>query len=143
MTLSNYRFKSNYLINGLGFNMSYEVQNCGEDDSVSDVCTPCSNTYSDVNGVLTSPGFDRRSGHWVNCTSIIIGSNNSYINIVFHEFVIQCRNIYLDVRDGPNEDSPLVGRFCGDRTNTPRLLQSTQNYMWIRYLEYSLPIHER
>ena len=114
--------------------MSYEGQNCGEDDSMSDVCIPCSGTYSDLNGVITSPVFDKRSAHWVNCTSNIIGSNNSYINIVFQEFEIQCGNAYLDVRDGPNEDSPLVGRFCGDRTNTIVSLQSTKKYLWIRYL---------
>ncbi|XP_059143177.1 tolloid-like protein 1 [Physella acuta] len=42
-----------------------------------------------------------------------------------------CETDYLEVRDGHYVKSPLLGRFCGDRT--PPLLTSTGHRMWIEF----------
>ena len=37
---------------------------------------------------------------------------------------------FLEIRDGNSEESPLIGKFCGDKS--PASIQSTQNQIWIR-----------
>ena len=39
---------------------------------------------------------------------------------------------YLEMRDGISEDSALMGRFCGNNSNIPAFLQTTQNYLRLR-----------
>ena len=41
-----------------------------------------------------------------------------------------CKDDFLEIRDGPSKQSPVVGKFCG--TNMPTSVESTQNIMWIR-----------
>lgn len=39
---------------------------------------------------------------------------------------------YIEIRDGNSEDSPLMGSFCGNGTNVPAFMQTTQNYLRLR-----------
>lgn len=41
---------------------------------------------------------------------------------------------YLAVRDGDNENSTLIGRFCGDPSRTPETIVSTLNYVWMNFV---------
>lgn len=36
----------------------------------------------------------------------------------------------LEIRDGDNEEAPLIGAFSG--TDLPPLIQTTQSKMWMR-----------
>jgi cubilin len=45
-----------------------------------------------------------------------------------------CAYDYLEIRDGDNENSSLVGKFCGDPTLRPDPIVSTMNYVWIRFV---------
>ena len=40
---------------------------------------------------------------------------------------------YIEMRDGINEDSPLMGRFCGNETDIPKIIQTSQNNLRIRW----------
>ncbi|CAL1537016.1 unnamed protein product [Lymnaea stagnalis] len=42
-----------------------------------------------------------------------------------------CVNGHLEVRDGPNSQSPQIGRFCGG--NLPGALKSSGRRMWLEY----------
>ena len=44
-----------------------------------------------------------------------------------------CRYDYLEVRDGDNENSTLVGKYCGDPSLTPEPVYSSLNYLWMRF----------
>ena len=39
---------------------------------------------------------------------------------------------YIEMRDGLYDDSPLMGRFCGNGSSIPDVMQTTQNNLWIR-----------
>ena len=45
-----------------------------------------------------------------------------------------CIGDYLEIRDGPSEQSPLIGGYCGDETSLslPIEIQTTQENAWMR-----------
>ena len=59
------------------------------------------------------------------------------IQVQFVDFEIEgsynCRYDYLEVRDGDNENSTLVGKYCGDPSLTPEPIYSSLNYLWLRF----------
>ena len=40
---------------------------------------------------------------------------------------------YIEFRDGGNENSQMMGRFCGNSTNIPSHMQTSQNFLWVRW----------
>ena len=48
---------------------------------------------------------------------------------------IDCNGLpsdYIEMKDGDSEYSPLMGRFCGNGSNIPKSMQTTQNHLRIR-----------
>ena len=48
---------------------------------------------------------------------------------------IDCRGLpsdYIEMRDGDSEDSPQMGKFCGNGSNVPESMHTTQNHLRIR-----------
>ena len=39
---------------------------------------------------------------------------------------------FIEIRDGNSEDSPLMGKFCGNHGNVPAFMTTSQNHMAIR-----------
>ena len=39
---------------------------------------------------------------------------------------------YVEFRDGMSEDSPLMGKWCGNGSDIPSNLQATKNHLLIR-----------
>ena len=44
-----------------------------------------------------------------------------------------CGLSFLEVRDGNNYSSPLIGKFCGRLNDINNTLRSSQNEVWLRY----------
>lgn len=50
---------------------------------------------------------------------------------------IKCHDVgsdYIEIRDGNLEDSPLIGKWCGNGSDVPAFISSTQNYFKIRLI---------
>lgn len=43
-----------------------------------------------------------------------------------------CAYDYLEIRDGMNENSPLIGHFCG--YDKPEDIRSTSNTLWMKFV---------
>ena len=43
-----------------------------------------------------------------------------------------CVYDYLEIRDGHDDNSPLIGRFCG--YNIPENVNSTSNTMYVKFV---------
>lgn len=43
-----------------------------------------------------------------------------------------CAYDYLEIRDGTNENSPLIGHFCG--YDKPEDIRSTSNTLWMKFV---------
>ena len=95
----------------------------------------CGGAYQH-NGVLMSPGFPNATGKY-DCIYTISQSEWATIKLdIDHfdigEWVDGCELSFLEVRDGNNETSPLMDKFCGRLTDITSSLTSTQNEVWIR-----------
>ena len=111
-----FRFLGNSDIQERGFNISY-VEMCG-------------GAYQH-NGELMSPGFPHTTGNY-DCIYTISQSEWATNKLEIDHFDIGCELSFLEVRDGNNETSPLIGKFCGRLTDITSSLTSTQNEVWIR-----------
>ena len=60
--------------------------------------------------------------------------NGTVINLNFSAWNLRYGDC-LEIRDGYDGDSALLGKFCPQIANTeaPPSIQSTQNHIWMRY----------
>lgn len=54
---------------------------------------------------------------------------NNFLQIERHD---NCAYDYLEIRDGTNENSPLIGHFCG--YDKPEDIRSTSNTLWMKFV---------
>ena len=45
-----------------------------------------------------------------------------------------CNFDYVQIRDGPDVNSTIIGRYCGDPSHMPSPILSTLNYLWISFV---------
>jgi len=96
----------------------------------------CGGSFNTSKGILTSPSFPGNYPNGADCIYTISQPNGTYVNISILTMDINCKGStpdYIEMRDGYFEGSPLMGRFCGDRTNIPAVIQTTQNHLRIRW----------
>ena len=140
--IQNYsRFSSYTSEPGAGFQIKYNSL---------DLFTMCGGTYSNESGVLASPSHPNAYPDLANCVYLISQPYGKYINISFGNIDISCQGFiknsgtrertsitsdYIELRDGNSEDSSLLGRgkFCGNGSNLPHFIQTTQNHLRIRW----------
>jgi len=118
------------------------LQNCNNLRYINSLITEilfflvCGGTWTIPTGVITSPYFPSNYPSGRECIYQIEQPAGVTITLNFLEFDIEshdeCQYDYLEVRDGDNENSTLVGRFCGDPTTIPAPIQSTHNYLWLK-----------
>ncbi|KAK7092657.1 hypothetical protein V1264_008370 [Littorina saxatilis] len=115
------RFVSDGENTGTGFNVSWTLV--------------CAKTYQSHSRNIEIP---RGSGGY-DCTFIIRRTQPYVIRLSFNDVhlgndTINCTTNYIEVRDGDDENSPLLGqRYCGG-TTIPDTTTSSQSMMWIRYV---------
>ena len=126
----NFRFHSHdssYLEgNGKGFQIIYNSPQ---------TITGCGGNYSNASGVLTSLSHPNPYPNLADCVYLISQPNGTFVNISFLSVDIDCQGTpsdYIEMRDGKTEESPLMGRFCGNGSNVPDFMQTTQNHLRIR-----------
>ena len=80
----------------------------------------CGGSFSDLTGVITSPGYPSLYPSNQNCIWILSIPNGNQIRLNFEYFDLEvnvnCDYDYLLVRDGAEAHSPIIGRFCGPST---------------------------
>ena len=122
----NFRFYSNWHTNRPGFQLEY---------STIALFTDCGGDYTNASGILTSPSYPNPYPHLADCIYLISQPTGTYVNISFINMDVNCHAAgpdYIEMRDGGSEDSPLMGKLCGDRSNVPNFMQTTQNHLRIR-----------
>uniref|UniRef100_A0A8B9TLQ1 Cubilin n=1 Tax=Anas platyrhynchos TaxID=8839 RepID=A0A8B9TLQ1_ANAPL len=79
--------------------------------------------YNQPFGYLKSPGWPGRHPNNMDCSIVLRAPQNHTISLFFHAFSledsIQCSHDFLEVRNGSNVQSPLLGRFCGNLVPSP------------------------
>ncbi|BDD05948.1 CUB domain-containing protein [Aureibacter tunicatorum] len=129
----------NIVYNELGnFNVKLTVKGDGKEDSheVSDYIQvtdqfAIGQSYSEMNvcgGYFYDNGFDDEySGFLDEVVTLYPKNELSVLTIDFEEFNIEysndCNKDYLEIYDGPNTASKLIGRYCG--SESPGLVRSS------------------
>ena len=123
-----FRFHSDHQDNAPGFQLKYS--------SVA-LFTECGGNYTNSSGILTSPSYPNPYPHLADCIYYISQPNGTYVNISFISMDVNCQehyfaSDYIEMRDGDSEDSPVIGRFCGNESDVPASMQTSQNHLRIR-----------
>ena len=96
----------------------------------------CGGIFSNFSGVLSSPSYPDQYPELTDCIFLISLPDETYVNIIFNNVDISCQGTssdFVELRDGKSEHAPVMGRFCGNSTNVPSTMQTTQNYLRIRW----------
>ncbi|CAK1578705.1 unnamed protein product [Parnassius mnemosyne] len=119
------RFKSDHTMSSEGFRITYEAI--------------CHKTLYGDSGVIKSPGYPFRYPENRVCEYIISTTPGKAIQLTFQDFDIEsnrysnCQYDNVEIRDGPDINSTLLGTFCGGSEHIPPVQTSTFNYMYIRF----------
>lgn len=52
-----------------------------------------------------------------------------YLQLQLH---YECRNDFLEIRDGPIESSPLIGKYCGE--DISKYINSTGQHLFVKFV---------
>ena len=95
----------------------------------------CGGSFRTPNGILTSPSYPLNYPNNAECKYIISQPTGSVILLKFLSMDIEydstCDDDFLEIRDGPLADSPLLDKLCG-KNEIPASLQSSHNKLWMR-----------
>ncbi|XP_040210579.1 CUB and sushi domain-containing protein 3-like [Rana temporaria] len=92
---------------------------------------PCGGHFSSPSGVILSPGWPGYYKDSLNCEWVIEAEPGRSIKITFERFQTELNYDVLEVHDGPNLLSPIVGSFNG--TQVPQFLFSSMNYLYLLF----------
>ncbi|XP_037612385.1 cubilin [Sebastes umbrosus] len=118
-------FSSDSSVSGRGFNASYS--------------RGCGGLLHADRGVLSSPRYPQNYLPGLDCSWHVMVTPGFRVSVAFQSpFQIQgygtgcSTGDYLELRNGPDGSSPLLGgRLCG--TSVPPLLQTTDNHLFIHF----------
>ncbi|XP_076001313.1 dorsal-ventral patterning tolloid-like protein 1 isoform X1 [Genypterus blacodes] len=96
----------------------------------------CGGEIAKDSGQIQSPNYPDDYRPSKECVWRIAVSEGYNVGLSFQAFEIErhdsCAYDYLEVRDGPLESSPLIGRFCG--YDKPEDVRSTSHTLWMKFV---------
>uniref|UniRef100_A0A673LGJ5 CUB and sushi domain-containing protein 3-like n=1 Tax=Sinocyclocheilus rhinocerous TaxID=307959 RepID=A0A673LGJ5_9TELE len=92
---------------------------------------PCGGHFSAPSGVILSPGWPGYYKDSLNCEWVIEAESGRSIKITFEKFQTELNCDFLELHDGPNLLSPLIGSFNG--TQVPQFLFSSGNHLYMLF----------
>ncbi|KAM8966399.1 CUB and sushi domain-containing protein 3 [Pelodytes ibericus] len=92
---------------------------------------PCGGHFSSPSGIILSPGWPGYYKDSLNCEWVIEAEPGRSIKISFERFQTELNYDVLEVHDGPNLLSPLLGSYNG--TQVPQFLFSSINYLYLLF----------
>ncbi|XP_072010324.1 cubilin [Engystomops pustulosus] len=95
----------------------------------------CGGTLSGA-GVITTPHYPNPYYRERSCEWIITQPEGQVVMFKFDNLNIssssECGSNYVEVRDGPSSESPLIGKYCG--SNVPPVIYSSQRSLNVKFL---------
>uniref|UniRef100_A0A8C4MYG0 CUB and Sushi multiple domains 3 n=1 Tax=Equus asinus asinus TaxID=83772 RepID=A0A8C4MYG0_EQUAS len=92
---------------------------------------PCGGHFSAPSGLILSPGWPGYYKDSLNCEWVIEAEPGHSIKITFERFQTELNYDVLEVHDGPNLLSPLLGSYNG--TQVPQFLFSSSNFIYLLF----------
>ncbi|XP_025950725.2 tolloid-like protein 2 isoform X2 [Dromaius novaehollandiae] len=95
----------------------------------------CEHKLSSTEGMMSSPNWPDKYPSRKECTWNISATPGHRVKVTFNEFEIEqhqeCAYDHLEIYDGPNSKSPILGRFCGSKKPEP--VVASTNKMFLRF----------
>ncbi|XP_047925093.1 tolloid-like protein 2 isoform X10 [Anser cygnoides] len=95
----------------------------------------CEHKLSSAEGMMSSPNWPDKYPSRKECTWNISATSGHRVKVTFNEFEIEqhqeCAYDHLEMYDGPNSKSPILGRFCGSKKPDP--VVASTNKMFLRF----------
>ncbi|XP_043205584.1 cubilin-like [Amphibalanus amphitrite] len=122
-----FRFHTDASASDQGFHITYSqipgIPGCGGD-------------LVGERGTLSTPTHAERYHHNMDCEWRIRVPAGERVQLVVDHFELEfsrnCIFDFVEIRDGPDPDSPLVGRYCG-RESVPPPVVGTSNQLYVRF----------
>lgn len=97
----------------------------------------CGGDLTIFNGIkIESPNYPQTYAPNKECIWRIHVPTHYQVALEFYSFDLEphpnCRRDFIEIRDGPNENSRLIGKYCGN--SLPPILASKTNQMFIRFV---------
>ena len=106
---------------------------------VSDKCSKGGLVLTSLSGNISSPMFPDVYPPRQTCRWIISAPQGHRVQLSFHTFQLEtclipfiCTCDYVRIRDGNDEKSPSLGKFCGG--NKPPFIQSSGRFLWVEFV---------
>mgnify|MGYP000018708000 CR=1 FL=1 len=121
-------FFSDEAIATVGFSAAYEMIN---------MTNECGGELESPYGEIVTPGFSSGQNYPISrdCTWIINAPSMQQIYAQFNSFNLEygstCQYDYVEIRNGDQADSALVGKYCG--ITMPPPVTSTHNHLWVHF----------
>ena len=129
------RFTSNFEGTGNGFKIGYRSTDVSQSSFNHG---SCGGDFKTQSGLITSPSYPNSYPAAKDCLYLVSVPYGFIISIRLISVDTNCHSTgsdYLEMRDGKSMSSPLMVKFCGNSSNIPGFLQTTQNHLWIRWGE--------
>ncbi|BFZ22426.1 hypothetical protein BsWGS_25465 [Bradybaena similaris] len=103
----------------------------------------CGGVFSSDHAIIrtTSRNWFSSSSQYFNnmdCSWNITVTPSKMIKLRFYSFDVvvspQCQHDHVTVYDGPDTNSRIIGRYCGNMQSIPEVIQSTGNQMYITFI---------
>lgn len=122
-------FHSDGVVNDKGFRARYSTDGfVREGGKVGD----CSWTFTETNGTILSPHYPNKYPSNSKCIIHVKAPEDYHIKLEIQHLILEadanCSYDWLEFRDGYQEGSPVLGRYCGSLKEKKRL-QSKTNKM--------------
>ncbi|XP_039746472.1 cubilin [Pararge aegeria] len=118
-------FHSDFYLSGKGFKIEWDGTLSG-----------CGGTLTSVSGSISSPNYPQNYNENAECFYRIVTSSGSKIRISFTELDLEkttdCRDDYVEIFDGSNEQSSSYGKHCL-MSSTLNNIETTSNYAFIKF----------
>ncbi|CAH1245691.1 TLL1 [Branchiostoma lanceolatum] len=106
--------------------------------------TDCGGTIFANSGNFTSPNYPNELPSNIGCAWIVTSEEGNTLTLNVTDMDLQgveddgeCRNEYIEIRDGMGELAPLIGRFCGN--DTPTSIASSGRSLWLQLVSRGPP----
>ncbi|XP_043479110.1 cubilin-like isoform X2 [Leptopilina heterotoma] len=121
-------FRSDFNLGYRGFNAHYKFV---------DISKSCDGHLFAMTGVIRSPNYPENYPRSVTCEWIIEAPSKHQVILRVKDFQIEkkgCLYDYLEIRNGLYNNSPLIGKYCGDLGTIPSTIKSFSNHMFLRFV---------
>ena len=107
--------------------------------SVRGQCSEAGITLNGTTGSFASPNYPSNYPNRETCRWIIEVPQEHVVHLSFDVFVMEkcaipsptCSCDHVEIRDGPNVNSPKLAKYCGDEN--PGAIMSSGRFMWVEF----------